>query len=109
MVVTDQQGRYLIPDLPKASYNVRVRGYGLVDSPKVKSEAGKILNLTAVTAPTPAAAADYYPGVYWYSMLQIPLQRRLAVSNPLVGGAFTLTTTSLATALENPWDSALTV
>src|SRR5262245_34660396 len=35
MVVTDDQGGYLIPDLPQASYNVWVRGYGLVDSPKV--------------------------------------------------------------------------
>src|SRR5437016_6489657 len=72
VVVTDDQGRYLIPELPKASYNVWVRGYGLVDSPKVKSEPGKSLNLTATTAPTAAAAAEYYPGVYWYSMLQIP-------------------------------------
>src|SRR5436305_4422933 len=35
MVVTDDQGRYVIPDLPKAKYKVWVRGYGLVDSPKV--------------------------------------------------------------------------
>ncbi len=46
MVVTDDQGRYLIPDLPKANYSVWVRGYGLVDSPKVQSEPGKTLNLT---------------------------------------------------------------
>src|SRR6202790_443327 len=72
VVVTDDLGRYVIPDLPKASYNVWVRGYGLVDSPKVKAAPGKNLNLTAVPAPTAAAAAEYYPGVYWYSMLQIP-------------------------------------
>src|SRR6516165_8363181 len=35
MVVTDDFGRYVIPDLPKATYRVWVRGYGLVDSPKV--------------------------------------------------------------------------
>ena len=35
MVVTDDQGRYVIPDLPQATYNVWVRGYGLVDSPKI--------------------------------------------------------------------------
>ena len=34
IVVTDDQGRYLIPDLPIANYRVWVRGYGLVDSPK---------------------------------------------------------------------------
>jgi len=72
VVVTDDQGRYLIPELPKASYNVWVRGYGLVDSPKVKAEIGRQLNLTAVPAPSAAAAAEYYPGVYWYSLLQIP-------------------------------------
>src|SRR5687767_11840174 len=35
IVVTDDRGRYLVPDLPKASYSVWVRGYGLVDSAKV--------------------------------------------------------------------------
>src|SRR5205809_5472450 len=48
IVVTDDQGRYVVPDLPKANYDIWVRGYGLVDSPKVKSEPGKQLNLTAV-------------------------------------------------------------
>ena len=51
IVVTDDQGRYVLPDLPKANYNVWVRGYGLVDSPKVKTAPGKILNLKAVVAP----------------------------------------------------------
>ena len=31
IVVTDDQGRYVIPDLPTANYQVWVRGYGLVD------------------------------------------------------------------------------
>ena len=47
-VVTDDQGRYVLPDLPKAGYSIWVRGYGLVDSPKVKATPGKIVNLTAV-------------------------------------------------------------
>ena len=72
MVVTDDRGRYVVPDLPKATYNVWVRGYGLVDSSKVKATPGQHLNLAATAAPTPAAAADYYPGVYWYSMMRIP-------------------------------------
>src|SRR4051812_33468224 len=72
MVVTDDQGRYLVPGLPKASYEVWVRGYGLVDSSKVKSSPGKSLNLTAVVAPNEAEAAKYYPAIYWYSMMQIP-------------------------------------
>ena len=33
-VVTDDQGRYVIPDLPLGNYQVWVRGYGLVDSPQ---------------------------------------------------------------------------
>ena len=72
IVVTDDQGRYLLPDLPKANYNLWVRGYGLIDSPKVKAAPGKILNLKAVVAPNEAAAAEYYPAIYWYSMLKIP-------------------------------------
>jgi hypothetical protein len=72
IVVTDGRGRYLMPDLPQASYNVWVRGYGLVDSPKVRTAPGKLLNLTAVEAPNAAAAAEYYPPIYWYSMLKIP-------------------------------------
>ena len=72
MVVTDDQGRYVVPDLPKAKYKVWVRGYGLVDSAKVDGEPGKQLNLTAVPAPNEAAAAQYYPAIHWYSMLKIP-------------------------------------
>src|SRR6476620_7182852 len=72
MVVTDDQGRYVLPDLPKAKYKVWVRGYGLVDSPKVDGEPGQQLNLRAVPAPNEAAAAQYYPAIYWYSMLKIP-------------------------------------
>ena len=72
MVVTDDQGRYVLPDLPKATYNIWVRGYGLVDSPKVKGTPGKSLNLKAVVAPNDATAAKYYPAIYWYSMLKIP-------------------------------------
>jgi streptogramin lyase len=72
IVATDDMGRYLIPDLPGATYDIWVRGYGLVDSPKVKSTPGKSLNLKAVAAPNRAAAAQYYPAIYWYSMLNIP-------------------------------------
>jgi len=72
IVVTDGQGRYVMPDLPPASYRVWVRGYGLVDSPKVQTAPGKILDLTAVVAPTAAAAAEYYPAIYWYAMLKVP-------------------------------------
>jgi hypothetical protein len=72
MVVTDDKGRYVVPDLPKAKYQLWVRGYGLIDSPKVDGEPGKHVNLTAVAAPDDAAAAKYYPAIYWYSMLKVP-------------------------------------
>src|SRR6516165_10306496 len=72
IVVTDDQGRYVMPDLPKANYTVWVRGYGLIDSPKVTTAPGKIVNLTAVPAPSEAAAAEIYPPIYWLSMAKIP-------------------------------------
>ena len=71
-VVTDDQGRYLLPDLPKANYSVWVRGYGLVDSSKVTTAPGKALNLTAVIAPSAHAAAQYYPAANWFAMLRVP-------------------------------------
>src|SRR6187397_1054111 len=65
IVTTDDRGRYVIPDLPRANYDIWVRGYGLVDSPKQKSAPGKNLDLKAVPAPNRAAAAEYYPAQYW--------------------------------------------
>jgi hypothetical protein len=83
IVSTDAQGRYVIPDLPaRATYDIWVRGYGLVDSPKQKSTAGKTLNLTAVKAPSRAAAAEYYPSGYWYSMLKIPAASQFPGTGP---------------------------
>ena len=72
IVVTDDRGRYLLPDLPRANYNIWVRGYGLVDSKKVQAAPGKALNLTAVVAPNPRAAAEYYPAGFWFSMIRVP-------------------------------------
>ncbi len=72
IVVTDDQGRYLVPDLPKANYSVWVRGYGLVDSPKTMAAPGKTVNLKAVLAPDKKSAIEYYPALYWFALLQIP-------------------------------------
>jgi hypothetical protein len=72
IVVTDDRGRYVLPDLPTADYRVWVRGYGLVDSPQMHATPGQTLNLAAVPAPNAAEAAHYYPAIYWYSMLKIP-------------------------------------
>ena len=71
-VVTDDQGRYVIPDLPLANYKVWVRGYGLVDSPRLHAKPGQVVNHTAVAAPDERAAAHYYPAIYWYTMMKIP-------------------------------------
>ena len=72
IVVTDDGGRYVVPDLPKANYSIWVRGYGLVDSPKVRATPGKALDLTAVAAPSARDAAHYYPAGYWFSLLRVP-------------------------------------
>src|SRR5437762_2347959 len=72
MVVTDDQGHYVLPDLPQASYQVFVRGYGLVDSPRVPARPGQHLDLKAVVAPDGRAAAKVYPANYWLSLLRIP-------------------------------------
>ncbi len=71
-VVTDDRGRFVVPDLPPASYQVWARGYGLVDSAKTTAKPGQRIAVTAVIAPNEAAAAHYYPAIYWYSMLKIP-------------------------------------
>ncbi|MDH5535037.1 MAG: carboxypeptidase-like regulatory domain-containing protein [Betaproteobacteria bacterium] len=72
IVVTDERGRYLMPELPTARYDVWVRGYGLVDSPEVAATPGRILDLKTAPAPSAAAAAEYYPPIYWFAMMRIP-------------------------------------
>jgi len=88
-VVTDDRGRYVIPDLPKAHYNVWVRGYGLVDSPKVAGVPGTALNLTAVIAPNARAAAQYYPAQYWYSLIKVPDKSEFPGTGPTGNGIST--------------------
>ncbi|MEX2569297.1 MAG: hypothetical protein WD431_25360 [Cyclobacteriaceae bacterium] len=72
IVVTDEEGKYLIPELPDAEFDVWVRGYGLVDSPKEKAKPGHSLDLKATEAPSPEEAAQYYPAGYWFSLLEVP-------------------------------------
>jgi hypothetical protein len=80
IVVTDDRGRYLLPDLPKANYSVWVRGYGLVDSAKVAAAPGKVVNLTATVAPDAKAAAQYYPAGYWFSLMRVPDKSEFAAA-----------------------------
>jgi len=72
VVVTDDKGRFVIPELPKASYSVWVRGYGLADSDKQSSAPGKSVKFNVRMAGSAKEAAELYPGMYWYSMLNIP-------------------------------------
>jgi hypothetical protein len=78
IVVTDAAGRYLVPDLPGAKYQVWVRGYGLADSPTVEATPGHHLDLSAVIAPEAATAAKVYPAAYWYAMMKIPEEAQVA-------------------------------
>src|SRR3954467_8802886 len=82
IVVTDDRGRYVIPDLPKATYSVWTRGYGLVDSAKAEAKPGETVNLKAVVAPDPHAAAKYYPAGYWFSLLKPPAASEFPGTGP---------------------------
>jgi hypothetical protein len=85
-VVTDGQGRYVIPDLPMAKYSVWARGYGLIDSPKVETVPGKLVDLKPSVAPDRAAAAQYYPANYWYALLEIPGKNEFPGTGPAGNG-----------------------
>jgi hypothetical protein len=78
IVVTDDRGRYVVPDLPAGTYQLWVRGYGLVDSGKTTAQPGATVNLAATIAPNAAAAARVYPAIYWYSMMKVPEASELA-------------------------------
>src|SRR4030095_16091030 len=73
IVVTDDQGRFMLPELPDANYSVWVRGFGLVDSTPLQMKPGaNPVTLRATTAKTPQEAAKVYPGNYWLSLLEPP-------------------------------------
>jgi len=78
IVVTDDEGRYLVPDLPDADYELWVRGYGLSDSEKTAASPGQNLDLTATIAPDAAAAAQIYPAAYWFAMMNLPTEEEAA-------------------------------
>ena len=72
IVVTDDEGRFLVPDLPEAEYSIWVRGYGLLDSDRQSAQPGDELKITAEVAAFPKQAAEVYPANYWYSLLEVP-------------------------------------
>jgi hypothetical protein len=86
IVVSDNDGRYVLPQLPKANYKVWVRGYGLVDSQPVQAAPGKLVDLTAEAAPNLRAAAEYYPAVYWFSLLHVPEKGEFPGTGPKGNG-----------------------
>ena len=86
IVVTNDQGKFLLPELPTAKYKVWARGYGLVDSAPVMATAGQDLKLAAIIAPSAAAAAKYYPATYWLAMLEPPKPTELPGTGPSGNG-----------------------
>ncbi|HLH17542.1 MAG TPA: carboxypeptidase-like regulatory domain-containing protein [Bryobacteraceae bacterium] len=85
-VVTDDRGRYLIPDLPPATYTVWARGYGLMDSPKVAAKPGKAVDLKPPAAPDAGAAAQIYPANYWYALMKVPEKSEFPGTGPSGNG-----------------------
>src|SRR5262245_4912544 len=83
IVVTDDQGRFTLPELPSASYSVFVRGYGLVDSERQTMKPGTAsVTLKVSPAKTPQEAAKIYPGNYWLSMLAPPATSEFPGTGP---------------------------
>jgi len=77
IVVTDDQGRFLVPDLPDGAYELWVRGYGLKDSERVKASRGDNAKLQVSNAATPQEAAKIYPASYWTSLIHPPAKEQL--------------------------------
>ncbi len=82
IVVTDDEGRFVLPQLPKAGYEVWVRGYGLVDSARTKAKPGSKLTIEVDSAETPAQAALVYPATYWMSLIEPPAAEAVAAGEP---------------------------
>src|SRR6185312_2912516 len=78
IVVTDDRGRYLMPDLPAGHYQLWVRGYGLADSSRTGAAPGSHVDLRARIAPSAAIAASIYPPAYWYALMRLPTTAEVA-------------------------------
>ncbi len=86
IVVTDDQGRYLLPELPKAKYQVWVRGYGLLDTKAVAGEPGKNIDIKTMPAPDAKTAAQLYPANYWEAMIRVPAESEFPGTGPKGNG-----------------------
>jgi hypothetical protein len=89
-VVTDDRGRFMVPELPTATYKLWSRGYGIVDSAPmdVKPSANQVA-IKVTSAKTPQEAAKVYPGDYWLSMLQPPAKNLFPGTGPSGNGVGT--------------------
>jgi hypothetical protein len=87
IVVTDDRGRFMLPELPSATYRVWVRGYGLADSTPQQLKPGTTaVTLRVNSAKTPQEAAKVYPGNYWLSLLQPPAANEFPGTGPQGNG-----------------------
>jgi hypothetical protein len=85
-VVTDDQGRFVVPDLPRATYDVWVRGYGLADSAKTRTAPGRLLTFKVSAAASAKAAAEIYPTGHWFSLMQVPGKDEFPGTGPTGNG-----------------------
>ena len=87
IVVTDDQGRFVLPELPPAQFDLWVRGYGLTDSKPMTAKSGQQnVKLAAVLARTPQEAAQSYPSNYWLSMINLPAASEFPGTGPKGNG-----------------------
>jgi len=102
IVVTDDRGRFMLPELPAATYSVWVRGYGLVDSPRTTMKPGSsAVTLRAAIARTPQEAARVFPGDYWLALLEPPAKTEFPGTGPDGNGLGTAMLT------QNHWINSL--
>ncbi|WP_217914824.1 hypothetical protein [Miltoncostaea marina] len=71
IVVTNDDGKFLLPEMPEADYQVWARGYGLLDTSKVDARTGDSVELSAKVT-SPQEAAKIYPSNYFLSMFEPP-------------------------------------
>jgi hypothetical protein len=87
IVVTNDAGKFMLPELPAANYKVWVRGYGLVDSTPIEMKpATTAVTLKVASAKTPQEAAKVYPGDYWLSMMAPPAKNLFPGTGPSGNG-----------------------
>jgi hypothetical protein len=73
IVVTNDQGKFVLPELPAANYKVWVRGYGLADSTPIECEThGHCGDPEGGVRQDPAGSGQGLSGDYWLSMMAPP-------------------------------------